>query len=193
MCPQSSTDVALLTLSTLNIFSAKFSRLMCCFIYNFGPIFPNWVASSKIVSLTEELSTSKKHGKHAQSHRSSRFEMLFKIGILKIFTIFTGKYLCWSLILIKLQACATLLKGNFSSSATSLDLTQKHKCFPVNIAKLLRTAFFIEHLVTASEAKNMKYFGRKMNHKGMTFYGRYQHIIHNQTKTKSYKYVSNIM
>ena len=30
--------------------------------------------------------------------------MLFKISILKNFTIFTGKHLCWSLYLIKLQA-----------------------------------------------------------------------------------------
>ena len=36
--------------------------------------------------------------------RSSRSQMLFKIGILKNFAIFTGKHLCWSFFLIKLQA-----------------------------------------------------------------------------------------
>ena len=36
--------------------------------------------------------------------RSSRSQMFFKIGVLKIFSIFTGKHLCWSLFLIKLQA-----------------------------------------------------------------------------------------
>ena len=85
-----------------------------------------------------------------------------------------------------------MLESHFNKAAGLCNFIKRklqHKCFPVNIAKLLRTAFFIEHLVTASEAKNMKYFGRKMNHKGMTFYGRYQHIMHNQTKTKSYKYI----
>ena len=41
-------------------------------------------------------------------------QMLFKIGVLKHFAIFTGKYLCCSLFLIKLQALGlqttTLLK-----------------------------------------------------------------------------------
>ena len=35
--------------------------------------------------------------------RGSRSHMFFKIGVLKNFTIFTGKHLCWSLFLIKLQ------------------------------------------------------------------------------------------
>ena len=34
--------------------------------------------------------------------RCSRSQMFFKIGVLKNFVIFTGKYLCWSLFLIKL-------------------------------------------------------------------------------------------
>ena len=33
--------------------------------------------------------------------RSDRSHMLFKTGVLKNFTIFTGKYLCWSLFLMK--------------------------------------------------------------------------------------------
>ena len=51
--------------------------------------------------------------------RSSRTQIFFKIGVLRNFTIFTGKHLCWSL---------------------------EQGSFPVNIAKLLRTVFFIEHL-----------------------------------------------
>ena len=47
--------------------------------------------------------------------------MFFKIGVLKNLALFTGKRLCWSLFLIKLQA---------------------FKCFSVNIAKLLGAAFF---------------------------------------------------
>ena len=57
--------------------------------------------------------------------RSSRSQMFFRIGVLKKFAMFTEKHLCWSLFLIKLQ---------------------DFRCFPVNIAKLLRAAFFIEHL-----------------------------------------------
>ena len=35
--------------------------------------------------------------KEASTTRSSRSQMLFKKGVLKNFTIFTGKHLCWSL------------------------------------------------------------------------------------------------
>ena len=48
-------------------------------------------------------------------------------GVLKNFTIFTRKHLCWSLFLITLQAC-NLLKKRL-----------QHRCFLVNIAKFLRT------------------------------------------------------
>ena len=49
--------------------------------------------------------------------KSSRPQMFFKIGVFKKFTIFREKHLCWSVLLIKLQA---------------------FWCFPVNIAKFLR-------------------------------------------------------
>ena len=55
--------------------------------------------------------------------RSTRSQMLFKIGGLKNFVIFTGNHLCWSLFLIK------LFKKRI-----------QHSCFPVNFRKLLRTA-----------------------------------------------------
>ena len=44
--------------------------------------------------------------------RSSRSQMFFKITVPKKFDIFTGKYLCWSPFLIKLQPRrpATFLK-----------------------------------------------------------------------------------
>ena len=35
--------------------------------------------------------------------RSRRVQMFFKLGVLANFAIFTGKHLCWSLFLIKLQ------------------------------------------------------------------------------------------
>ena len=37
-------------------------------------------------------------------HGNSRSQMFFKIGVFMNFSIFTGKHLCWSLFLIKLQA-----------------------------------------------------------------------------------------
>ena len=36
--------------------------------------------------------------------RSSRWQMLLKIGILKSYAIFTGKHLCWCVFLTTLQA-----------------------------------------------------------------------------------------
>ena len=57
--------------------------------------------------------------------KSSRSQMIFKIGVFKNFTILSGKHLCWSLFLIKLQA---------------------FRFFPVNIAKLIRSKFFIKYL-----------------------------------------------
>ena len=45
-------------------------------------------------------------------NRSSGSQMFFKIGVLKSFAMFTGKHMCWSPFLIKLQAWrpATLFK-----------------------------------------------------------------------------------
>ena len=42
--------------------------------------------------------------------RSSRSQMFFKIGALKNFAMFTGKHLCWSLFVIKLQAARFAIK-----------------------------------------------------------------------------------
>ena len=67
--------------------------------------------------------------------RSNRSQTFFT-GVLKNFAIFTGKHLCWSLFLIKLQvlACDFIKKR------------LQHRCFPVTIAKFLGAAFFKEHL-----------------------------------------------
>ena len=48
-------------------------------------------------------------------------------GNLKNFVIFTGKHLCWSILLIKLQACKFVEKR------------LKHWCFPLHVRKFLRT------------------------------------------------------
>ena len=52
--------------------------------------------------------------------RGSRSQMFFKLVVIKNFAMLKGKPLRWTLFLIKLQA---------------------FRCFPVNIAKLLRAAF----------------------------------------------------
>ena len=60
-----------------------------------------------------------------------------KKGVLKNFAIFTEKHLRWSLFFNK---AARLKICNFIKKRL------KHRCFPVNIAKFLRTFSFIEHL-----------------------------------------------
>ena len=68
--------------------------------------------------------------------KSSRSQMFFETGSLKKFAIFTEKHLSWGLFLITLWAFrpATFLKETPT------------QVFPVDIAKFLRTACFIEHL-----------------------------------------------
>ena len=48
-------------------------------------------------------------------------------GVPKNFVLFTGKYLCWSLFLIKLQACKFIEKR------------LQHWCFPLHVKKIFRT------------------------------------------------------
>ena len=57
--------------------------------------------------------------------RSSRSEVIYKKGVLKIFAKFTGKHLCQSFFLKK---------------------RLWHRCFPVNFSKFLRTPVLTEHL-----------------------------------------------
>ena len=60
---------------------------------------------------------------------NSRSQVFYKIHVLKNLEIFTRKHLCWSFFLI-----------NFIKNRL------QNRCFPVNIAKCLSTAFYIEHL-----------------------------------------------
>ena len=57
--------------------------------------------------------------------RSSHSQMFLKVDVLKTFAIFTQKHLCW-----RLRRKERL----------------QHRCFPVNITKVLRTALIIEYL-----------------------------------------------
>ena len=56
--------------------------------------------------------------------------MFCKIGVLKIFANFARKHPCWSRFVVKPPEVKRL----------------QDRCFPMNFAKLLRTAFFTEHL-----------------------------------------------
>ena len=65
--------------------------------------------------------------------RSSHWRCSVKIHVLKSFTNFTGKHLCWSLFFNKdagLKACKFIKKR------------LPHRCFPVKFTKFLRTLFF---------------------------------------------------
>ena len=64
--------------------------------------------------------------------------MFFKIDVLKNFAIFRGKYLCWSLFLIKLQTCN----------------------FPVNIGKFFKNTFFNKTSPVAVSEKLINFPGK---------------------------------
>ena len=65
--------------------------------------------------------------------------MFFKISVLN----FTGKHPCWSLFLIKLQALESLFNKVIKKRL-------QNECFPVKLAKFLRTPFLTTFSVTAS-------------------------------------------
>ena len=67
-----------------------------------------------------------------QSHRSSHRGYSIKNGIFKNFTILKGKHVSWSLFLRKLQV--------FIKRRIQL------RCFPVNIAKVLRTPCIFKNI-----------------------------------------------
>ena len=65
-------------------------------------------------------------------HQKMPPEVFWKKGLLKNFTKFTGKRLCWSLFFNEVAGLpATLLKKRL-----------QHRCFPVNFVKFSRTPFF---------------------------------------------------
>ena len=69
-------------------------------------------------------------------NRSSHRRCSIKKAVLKNFVTFTGSHLCWSLLLIKLQAW---------SSATLLKETPK-QVFSCEYYEMFKNSFFIEHL-----------------------------------------------
>ena len=82
--------------------------------------------------------------------------MFFKIGVLKNFAIFRGRHLCWSLFLIKLQACnfpvntAKSFKNSFLHKARKVAALKKFLNFP---GKHQRNRFIF--LINTTESDSM--------------------------------------
>ena len=85
-----------------------------------------------------------------EMNRSSRPEVFCKNGVLKNFATFTGKHLCQSLFLIKLQPnTCNFIKKRLWHRPYACNFIKKrlwHRCLPVNFEKFLGTPFFIEQL-----------------------------------------------
>ena len=77
--------------------------------------------------------------------------MFCKKGVLENFSNFIGKHLCWSLLLMKLQASKLTIKtperrrhhsGIFIANFVTCNVIKKrlqHRCFPVKVTKFLTT------------------------------------------------------
>ena len=74
---------------------------------------------------------------NVRKDRSSRSQIVFKIGVLKNLRNFTGKDLCWESLFNKV---AYLMACNFTEKRL------QHRYFPVKFRKFLRIPFFTEHL-----------------------------------------------
>ena len=72
--------------------------------------------------------------------RSSHTHIFFKTGVVRNFAIFTGKQLCWSFFLIKLQVFQPRPKRDFNTG----DFNR------VKIASFLRTGFIFGTLLVAA-------------------------------------------
>ena len=70
-------------------------------------------------------------------------EVFYKKAVIKNFAVLTGKQLCWSLFLVKLQASrlATLLKRE----------TPKHVFF----CEIFKNAYFVKHWQTAASETHL--------------------------------------
>ena len=87
-------------------------------------------------------------GNWTPKSRSSRSQMFFKIGVLKNLINLTGKYLCWILSLIKLQAFrpANLLKSD-SNAGVSRKMCQ-----------IFKNIFFTERLQWLLLTKGLNWY-----------------------------------
>ena len=111
--------------------SCKFSRIFKNTFFHRKPTDDYFF----IVELVVKIVTTYANGRRGSYYsRSSHSEMFFKIAALKNFKKFTGKYMCRSFFLIKLQACKFIKKET---------LAQLGSC---EFCENFENAFFIEHL-----------------------------------------------
>ena len=87
---------------------------------------------------------------HRSRIRSSRPDVFCKKGVLRNFAKFIGKHLCQSLFLNKVAG-------------------PRHRCFPVNFAKFLRTPLITEHLQTTASAEFIFSNSKIANHDSTKF------------------------
>ena len=66
-------------------------------------------------------------------------QVFLKLSVLKNLSNFTGRHLCWSLIVIKLQDWKP-------SACNFIKKRLQHRCFLVNIVEFSKKPFFIENL-----------------------------------------------
>ena len=111
--------------------------------------FHNWLVLIKLDSRWEQFSY---HYLSNECFISSCLQIFFKIGVLKNFTIFTGKQLCWSLFLVKLQGWRpmTLLKRDSNTDVFS------------EYCKIFKNSFFIEHLLWLPPNDSLNMIFRKL-------------------------------
>ena len=93
-----------------------------------------WSTTTNLWSLTDGFS---KKSSFIIIFRSNCMQILVKTGVIGNFAIFTGKCLCWSLILIKLQGPATLFQ-----TRTKRDFNTDDSCENCTI---FTNSFFMEH------------------------------------------------
>ena len=122
---------------------------------NFCPLFTESSLSQMFFIISVLKNFTNFIGKHQcwSIFRSSCSQVFFKVGVLKNFTRFTEKHLCRSLFL---SLFFSLKAYNFNKKRLDkvgglkvCNFNKKrllHRCFPVNIAKFLRAALFIEFL-----------------------------------------------
>ena len=106
----------------------------------------SFVKTKELVNMSKIKNNGIKLHTRGRVSQKTRYAEAATEGFLKNFVYFTGKHLCWSLFLIKLQAWrpATLLKR------------LQHKCFPVKFAKFLRTP--ILQNICKQQLPNLLYF-----------------------------------
>ena len=105
---------------------------------------------------------------HVEKRPNSRSQMFFRTGGFKHFAMFIGKNLYWSHFLIKIQ---------YWTHAFLFKKRLQHRCFYVNIAKFLKTAFsyktcslYLSEILLTDKIIDNWYFRVKLYYCKLRFY-----------------------